>query len=213
MDVYNYDPSTGAYTTTEAARPDPLVPGRVLIPANATTVTPPTPGANQVAVFKSGAWSLAPNYVGQTWWTAWNASTQIDQIGVSPPDGATATQPPPPLAIVQQQQIGALRQSQQTALAAGVAYNGNTYPLDAQTQQQITALAAAVHAGMTFAANPQLATTAGAFVTLTPADCTALAQLALDQVISVGNQLTALIGQVMAATTNAAVQAITWPQG
>lgn len=124
---------------------------------------------------------------------------------------AAPATPAPTLEAAQAAQIAALRQSQQTALAAGVAYNGNTYPLDATTQHNITSLAAAVNAAIPLTANPQLATTAGTFVTLTPADCTALAKLAINQVISVGNQLVTLIGQVMAATTVEAVQAITWP--
>ena len=41
MKVYNYNPNNKVYTHTEEADPDPLIPDRWLIPANATTITPP----------------------------------------------------------------------------------------------------------------------------------------------------------------------------
>jgi len=41
MKVYNYNPNNKVYTSVEDADPDPLIPGRWLIPAHATTIKPP----------------------------------------------------------------------------------------------------------------------------------------------------------------------------
>lgn len=51
MKVYNYNPTNKVYTYEEEADPDPLVPGRWLIPANATTITPPVLRDNEVVRF------------------------------------------------------------------------------------------------------------------------------------------------------------------
>jgi hypothetical protein len=52
MKVYNYNPNNKVYTYAEEADPDPLVPGRWLIPANATTVEPVRPAReNELLIF------------------------------------------------------------------------------------------------------------------------------------------------------------------
>jgi hypothetical protein len=49
--VYNYNPNNKVYTFVDEADPDPLVPGRWLVPANATTIEPPELKINEVARF------------------------------------------------------------------------------------------------------------------------------------------------------------------
>lgn len=56
--IYNYDPNSGAFTTEAAADPSPLEQGVFLIPAFATDVAPPTTGANQVAFYSGGGWTV-----------------------------------------------------------------------------------------------------------------------------------------------------------
>lgn len=51
MKVYNYNPNNKAYTFGEEADPDPLIPGRWLIPAHATTIEPPEVKEGEVACF------------------------------------------------------------------------------------------------------------------------------------------------------------------
>jgi hypothetical protein len=51
MKVYNYNPDNKVYTYEEEADPDPLIPDRWLIPANATTIKPPNTEENWVACF------------------------------------------------------------------------------------------------------------------------------------------------------------------
>lgn len=60
MKVYNYNSSTKFYTFEEEADPDPLLPGRWLIPAWATKVKPPEVKENEVACFdeKEKTWKV-----------------------------------------------------------------------------------------------------------------------------------------------------------
>jgi hypothetical protein len=60
MKVYSYHPSTGIYTSTEEADPDPLVDSRWLVPANATTIQPPSTAQDELAVFneKDNSWEV-----------------------------------------------------------------------------------------------------------------------------------------------------------
>jgi hypothetical protein len=51
MNVYNYHPVTKVFLSQETADPDPLTPGNWLIPAQSTTIEPPTVGENEVVIF------------------------------------------------------------------------------------------------------------------------------------------------------------------
>ena len=94
MQIYHYNQNTGELTGQTNARPDPLEPGRWLIPKHATTIAPPTIGENEVAVFASGAWTLQPDYrTTPVWDTATAEPVQMDGIGPLP-DGLTLIEPP-----------------------------------------------------------------------------------------------------------------------
>lgn len=54
--IYHFDPSTGAFLYSEAARESPREPGVFFVPANATDLAPPACGGGQRAVFSAGAW-------------------------------------------------------------------------------------------------------------------------------------------------------------
>jgi hypothetical protein len=49
--VYNYDPQSFELIDASDADPDPLTPGEYLIPANATTIAPPSARAFEAPVF------------------------------------------------------------------------------------------------------------------------------------------------------------------
>jgi hypothetical protein len=56
MKLYHYSPKTGEYIGESEARPDPLEPGRFLIPALCTEFPPIQPSPGKVAVFREGFW-------------------------------------------------------------------------------------------------------------------------------------------------------------
>jgi hypothetical protein len=68
MEIHNYVGTTGEFLSSAMASPSPLEPGAFLIPAYATTVVPPSVGANQAAVFDVAlqAWRVVADYRGRT---------------------------------------------------------------------------------------------------------------------------------------------------
>lgn len=93
MQIYNYSGVTGEYVGSGMARESPLEPGVFLLPANATTIAPPTPGAGQAAAFINEAWAQVPDNRGQTWFKADGTQVVITQINVVPDPSWTATPP------------------------------------------------------------------------------------------------------------------------
>ena len=58
MKVYNYSAFSGEFTGVNTADESPLEPGVFLIPANATTVSPPDPQEGKTINFQNGGWVL-----------------------------------------------------------------------------------------------------------------------------------------------------------
>lgn len=93
--IYHYDQGNHEYLGQSVAVPDPLVQGRALIPASATTKKPPAAGKNEAAVFDPAkdAWATVPDYRGTVYWLADGTKHTIDQLNVKPPDDALSTPP------------------------------------------------------------------------------------------------------------------------
>jgi hypothetical protein len=82
--IYHYDAGTGELLGSGPADICNVT-GEAIIPAYATDIVPPVAGANQVAVFVNGAWSLQPDFRGQTFYsTSTGAPVQIAAIGPLP---------------------------------------------------------------------------------------------------------------------------------
>jgi hypothetical protein len=96
--VYHYSAVNGAYVGASAADPSPLEPDVWLYPAYSTPIAPPPAGANEAAVFANGAWSLAPDFIGQTFYAANGAPVVVTALGDPTALGLTASPPaaPPP---------------------------------------------------------------------------------------------------------------------
>ena len=58
MNIFHYHPETGALLGEGTADPSPLEPGKWLIPAHATTATPPTAQDGEQALWINGAWQV-----------------------------------------------------------------------------------------------------------------------------------------------------------
>jgi len=56
MQIYNYNRYTGEYVGESTATPNPITVGEYLIPAYATTETPPSVSGDELAVWDKGAW-------------------------------------------------------------------------------------------------------------------------------------------------------------
>ena len=101
MKIYHYSKETGEYLREGNARPDPLQPNSFLIPSNATTNEPPTlsTGGNEVQVWDETAtggpsWKLVPDYRGQIFYDKSTKEIVTYEIGDSPDNNVTSTQPP-----------------------------------------------------------------------------------------------------------------------
>jgi hypothetical protein len=58
MNIYHYHPQTGVLLGEDVADESPLEPGVWLIPAHATTITPPNAANDQQVVFIGDGWQL-----------------------------------------------------------------------------------------------------------------------------------------------------------
>ena len=56
MQIYNYNRYTGEYTGPSIATPNPITVGDYLIPAYATTESPPSTTVDELAIWDKGAW-------------------------------------------------------------------------------------------------------------------------------------------------------------
>ena len=56
MQIYNYNRDTGEYTGPSMATPNPITVGEYLIPAYATTESPPSVSNYELAIWNNGAW-------------------------------------------------------------------------------------------------------------------------------------------------------------
>ena len=68
MQIYNYDRFSGEYLFTSYADPNPLEPGKFLIPAFATELAPPEVQENEVRVFENGGWKIHLDFRESTYW-------------------------------------------------------------------------------------------------------------------------------------------------
>lgn len=96
MKIYHFHPVTKELLHHGQADPDPLEPGRWLVPAHATELSPPNAGDNQIAVFNGGDWELQPDHRGITYWLDHETSWRTTKIGDTPPSGASVERPAQP---------------------------------------------------------------------------------------------------------------------
>ena len=96
MLVYSFHPQTGELVGQDVADPSPLEPGIWLVPAGATSATPPAPQAGKARVWNGSAWTLKPDHRGETWYGGADGRqpTTISALGDPAADGL-APQPAP----------------------------------------------------------------------------------------------------------------------
>ena len=203
MNLYTFDPDSGALTGTTVARPNPRVPGGWLIPRGATTIAPPATGADQIAVWGGAAWSVQPDLRDQPFWLPDGSEHRIEAIGVTPPPEALSEPPPIDHATAQTEALRNvdLYHAHYLTLATGsdTAAERDTWPVKAAAAQAILAASAtAVQTGMIEleAVERELTTTE-------------LAQIIVDKA-SAYQQLVGVAGAIRAAT-RAAIRATTDP--
>ena len=94
MLVYNYHSETCHYLeNSEEAMESPLEPGVFLVPANATTIQPPTYEKGQIPIFQEGNWIVITDLRG-TYYSISNQQQIINYDPTTAPEGYTNQVPP-----------------------------------------------------------------------------------------------------------------------
>lgn len=115
QNIYNYAPDTRIFTGASQAEESPLEPGVYLIPAQATTIAPPTVTDGRLARYDvdKGAWETVVDTRG-TWYGAEGQAVEISDIDA---DVSALTREAPPDATYVLVK-GKWRQDQEKAAAA-----------------------------------------------------------------------------------------------
>lgn len=211
--VYLFDPVTGESLGAYPATASPLEPGIYLEPVCSTPVAPPTLIVNQVAVFAAGAWSVVPDFRGQT---VFDQTTGVSSVvanrGVLAANLGLTLPAAFVLANARAAQIAAITQSCAAAIVSGFASSAlgtaHTYPSQPTDQ---TNLIGAVASGLA-TVNFWCADSTSVWG-LTSHTAAQIKQVLADggtQRMAYSAKLAGLAAQVQAATTVAAIQAIVW---
>lgn len=94
--IYSVHPLTREFLGEGLADPDPLEPGRWLIPAHAFIEAPPEVGEHEKAVMSDMGWRVVADQRGAVYWTDDGERHVISVLGERVPDGALLEPPPPP---------------------------------------------------------------------------------------------------------------------
>ena len=125
--VYLYDPTTGVFTDFYNAQLSPLdESGTYLCPVCSTDIAPPVAQINQAVVFADGAWSVVPDFRGQTWFDSSTGDpVVITAIGQPASNLVQSYTPPAPsLATLQAQATAQINATADQALRAALIAKG-----------------------------------------------------------------------------------------
>lgn len=220
MDLYHYDPSTGALCAITDADPDPLVEGAWLVPAFATLDVPPQAPAGHVPVRVGGEWVIVKDHRGKTGYTADGEAKEVTAPGELP--ALIVTLDPPPSAEhvwadgVWQADIEAMRAAKlreidaarDAAITDGFEFDGVMYDSDAKSVQRISG--AVTLSLLNPAFETQWITYDNSVVTLDAAGLAGLGAAAGTHEALQIFKARALKDQVLAATTPEEIAAINW---
>lgn len=82
--IYHADSLTGEFIGSGLADPDPMEPGKWLIPARAYREKPPEPGERKVAVWGENGWELIADFRGQVYSIMDGSAVQHHALGELP---------------------------------------------------------------------------------------------------------------------------------
>ncbi len=119
---YLFDPVTGEFLGEENAQRSPMEPGKYLFPEYSTIKAPPTPGANEVAVFDKAldAWGLKSDFRGSAMFnTTTGDAVQISDIGALPANVASKIPAKVVLNIAKAEKLSLLNEDCAAAIIGG----------------------------------------------------------------------------------------------
>lgn len=149
MNLYHYDPSTGALDAITDADPDPLVEGAWLVPAFATLDVPPASSSGHVPVRVGNEWVIVEDHRGETGYTTGGQAVEVTTPGPLQAPVVTLDPPPSPeyvwmngawVADLDAMRAAKLREidaARDMAITGGFEFNGVRYDSDAKSIQRI----------------------------------------------------------------------------
>ena len=218
MQIYNYDGTTGEYLFTSLADLSPLEKGVYLIPANATTLAPPTAQVGYARVFGGSTWVQIRDLRGTKYWLSDGSENIMSTLGALP-SGASVIPPDLPLTTVQAEQSAIITAACAKAITSGFSSSAlgslHTYPSKITDQQNISAnVLASLLPGIasTWTTLQICQDSAGAWAYL-PHTAAQIQQVAVDMkawIQSCIAKKATLEASIAAATTNDQVEAVLW---
>lgn len=210
MIVYSYSSDTGELVGQFQARLDPLetkVRGEnvFLIPANATTNTPPVIPDGKVAVFKEGTWSLVDDYRGQTTYANDGSLLEIESLGTIP-DGYSLTPPEPTLEEIRAKKKQELATKRYTLETGGITVNNVHIQTDRESRSNLIAARTLAKEDATY--STYWKTADGSFMKLDAETIIAIADAVVEHVEKCFRDEMQLAAQIDAATTLEELRAI-----
>ncbi|WP_233868757.1 hypothetical protein [Paraburkholderia adhaesiva] len=191
------------------------------IPPTCVVPTPenrPVTGTHETAVIVDGQWAVVADWRDTAYWLADGSAHRITALGETPPENALFAAPPEPsmsLAEAQAARIAQLRAAWQSAGEAPVSFTTaaghiDLYACDATSIANLDAMRAAHAETCTWLPDLWLNAADQPVTPFTWGDLEGLAQAITNRTPPDYPSLLAKIAAVMAATTIAQVEAITW---
>lgn len=224
MQIFNYNAATGEFLSVGEARESPLEPGIFPMPANATDIEPPTPGPDEAAVFRDGAWSIVPDLRQVAVWdTATGKPVAINSIGIAAADVGVTTIDPgaapakwsgkawvADIGAISAAKIAAFKAAYDAAITVDVSYMSETFQTDLDSQNTLCKVLATVSAAGAVPSGFYWVATDNTQVPMNLAQLQGLAGAMLAQGWTAFRKLQTLKAAARAATTQAALDALTW---
>lgn len=134
--------SGGVYIGPAVAFESPLEPNVFHVPASCIQVEPPATTAGEIAIWSDGAWSLAPDHRGETWYLEGD-KVVIDFVGDPSEQGYSALPPAPSLDDLRAAKISSITAASATLLSVGAPVVSALHiALDDGSRADLTAMAA-----------------------------------------------------------------------
>jgi len=130
MKIYNYNNKTGEYQNSTQAHKNPLNKDKFLIPACATTTSPPQIQDGKVRVFNNNKWQQITDKRGTVAYTADRQEIKVDYLGELKPEHFK-TQPAKSAELIKTEAIDKLKSDRNRELDnLTITHEGNEYQAD-----------------------------------------------------------------------------------
>lgn len=145
--VYTWD-DAGVYAgplDLDQSYADPLEPGLINLPRNATRAKPPSTADREAAVISADGktWTVVPDWRGLVYWLTDRTQHRITALGIEPPAGWLPADPGPSLDDVRESQTSKIVADCEEAIVAGFESSAlgqpHTYPCKLTDQANLIA--------------------------------------------------------------------------